>query len=407
MIKGIFMNMKRYFESDRCINSGDIRGGMEFAVRQILHVLPEFTEHFEKAYSEGGFYKPTENVDWTTGFWTGEIWLAYEYALDNADKFEAGAADKLRAAAEIQMKSFLYRIDNKIEVDHHDMGFLYSPSCVAGYKLIGSEVGKEAAIKAADQLITRFHPVGEFLQAWGPMDAPENYRLIIDCLNNLPLLYWASDVTGDNKYREIADKHIHTAISNLIREDYSTWHTFFFNPVTGAPDHGATCQGYRDGSAWARGQAWGVYGLATAYKYTRREEYIHLFEKVTEYFLDHLPKDLVPYWDLEFSDGDDQPRDSSSASIAACGMLEMSRYLDEGKAAYYTEIAGKIMKSVCDNYAVKSFTESNGLVLHSTYSNHSPYNTCNHYGVDECNIWGDYFYMEALTRLLKDWKQYW
>ena len=256
--------MKKYFDDYKKIDSGDIRGGMEFAVRQILHVLPEFTEHFEKAYSEGGFYKPTENVDWTTGFWTGEIWLAYEYALDNADKFEAGAADKLRAAAEIQMKSFLYRIDNKIEVDHHDMGFLYSPSCVAGYKLIGSEVGKEAAIKAADQLITRFHPVGEFLQAWGPMDAPENYRLIIDCLNNLPLLYWASDVTGDNKYREIADKHIHTAISNLIREDYSTWHTFFFNPVTGAPDHGATCQGYRDGSAWARGQAWGVYGLATA-----------------------------------------------------------------------------------------------------------------------------------------------
>ena len=88
-------------------------------------------------------------------------------------------------------------------------------------------------------------------------------------------------------------------------------------------------------------------------------------------------------------------------------MLEMSRYLDEEKAAYYREIAGKIMKSVYDNYAVKGFDESNGLVLHSTYSNHSPYNTCNHYGVDECNIWGDYFYMEALTRLLKDWKQYW
>ena len=268
-------------------------------------------------------------------------------------------------------------------------------------------MGREAAIKAADQLLTRFHPVGEFLQAWGPMDAPENYRLIIDCLNNLPLLYWASDVTGDKKYREIADKHIHTAISNVIREDYSTWHTFFFDMKTGAPDHGATCQGYRDGSAWARGQAWGVYGLATAYKYTGREEYIPLFEKVTEYFLDHLPKDLVPYWDLEFTDGDDQPRDSSSASIAACGMLEMSRYLDEERAAYYMEIAGKIMKSVCDNYAVKSFTDSNGLVLHSTYSNHSPYNTCNHYGVDECNIWGDYFYMEALTRMLKDWKQYW
>lgn len=87
------------------------------------------------------------------------------------------------------------------------------------------------------------------------MDQPENYRLIIDCLNNLPLLYWASDVTGDSKYREIADKHINTAVSNVIRDDYSTWHTFFFDMETGAPHHGATCQGYRDGSAWARGQA--------------------------------------------------------------------------------------------------------------------------------------------------------
>ena len=205
--------MKKYFEDYKCIDNNDINGGMEFAVRQILHVLPEFTDYFEKAYSEGGFYKPTGNVDWTTGFWTGEIWLAYEYVLDNPDKFEADAAEKLKSAAQVQMESFLDRIDNKIEVDHHDMGFLYSPSCVAGYKLIGSGVGREAAIKAADQLLTRFHPVGGFLQAWGSMDAPENYRLIIDCLNNLPLLYWASDITGDKKYREVADKHIHTAIS--------------------------------------------------------------------------------------------------------------------------------------------------------------------------------------------------
>lgn len=399
--------MKEYFSDYQNIDNKDINAAMEFAVNQILHVLPGFTEHFEKAYSENNFYKPTENVDWTTGFWTGEIWLAYEYVCDNPDKFGTDAGERLKKAAVIQMDSFLKRIEEKIEVDHHDMGFLYSPSCVAGYKLTGSEVGKRAAILAADQLLTRYHPVGEFLQAWGPMDAPENYRLIIDCLNNLPLLYWASDVTGDNKYREIADKHIHTAISNVIREDYSTWHTFFFDMKTGKPDHGATCQGYRDGSAWARGQAWGVYGLATAYKYTGREEYIPLFKHVTEYFLEHLPEDLVPYWDLCFTDGSDQPRDSSSASIAACGMLEMSRYLEGEDAAYYRRIAGRIMKSVYDKYAVKDFKESNGLVLHSTYSNHSPYNTCNHYGVDECNIWGDYFYMEALTRLLKDWKQYW
>jgi unsaturated chondroitin disaccharide hydrolase len=394
------------FEEKPMISAEDIETALDFCEEQIVSVLPEFTYAFQKAYSENGFYQPVLNDDWTNGFWTGEIWLAYEYACE---KNLAGGqyAKKLREAGEIQIDSFLERIDKKIAVDHHDMGFLYSPSCVAGYKLIGSKAGKEAAIKAADQLLTRYHPVGEFLQAWGPMDAPENYRLIIDCLLNLPLLYWASDETGDKKYREIAEKHIHTALKNVIREDYSTWHTFFFDMKTGKPDHGATCQGYRDGSAWARGQAWGIYGVALGYRYTGREEYKDIFRHVTEYFLEHLPDDLVPYWDLEFKEGSTEPRDSSSASIAACGMLEMSRYLEPEEAAHYTAVAKRIMKSVYDNYAVKDKKESNGLVLHSTYSKHSPYNTCNHYGVDECNAWGDYFYMEALTRLHKNWKEYW
>lgn len=380
------------------ITAAEVSDGLSTASKQILGVLPEFTDCFQKAYSEDGFYQATENRDWTTGFWTGEIWLAYEFTKD----------ERLKAAGEIQMKDFLNRIDNRIDVETHDLGFLYSPSCVAGYKLTGSPIGKEAALKAADELITRFHKKGEFIQAWGPLGAPDNYRLIIDCLLNLPLLYWATDETGDEKYREIAEKHIHTALANVIREDFSTWHTYFFNMETGEPDHGATCQGYRDGSAWARGQAWGIYGTAIGYKYTKRQEYIEIFKGVTDYYLRHLPEDLVPFWDLEFGDGDDdQPRDSSSASIAACGMLEMAKYMEPEDAAYYTGIAKKFMKSVKDHYAVTDFETSNGLVLHSTYSNHSPYNTCNHYGVDECNIWGDYFYMEALTRLHKDWCVYW
>lgn len=379
------------------ISAKEIGDALDFCNKQILHVLPQFTEKFQQAYSENGFYPPIENVDWTTGFWTGEIWLAYEYSHD----------ERLKAAAEVQVHDFKNRIEKKIVVDHHDMGFLYSPSCVAAYKLTGNQEGREAALLAADQLISRYQPVGKFIQAWGPMNAPENYRLIIDCLLNLPLLYWASDETGDKKYREIAENHIHTAIANVIREDYSTWHTFFFNPETGAPDHGATCQGYRDGSAWARGQSWGVYGLALAYKYTGRKEYIELFRHVADYFLDHLPEDLIPYWDLEFTSGDDQPRDSSSASIVACGMLEMSKYLEPEEAAYYQSLAAKLVKAVYDRCAVKDFETSNGLVLHSTYSNKSPYNTCHHAGVDECNAWGDYFYMEALTRMSKDWKLYW
>lgn len=370
---------------------------LKAASAQVLRVLPRFTDHFPKAYSEDGMYRPTDNVDWTPGFWTGEIWLAYEYTGD----------ERLKAAGDIQIDSFLERINKKQDVETHDLGFMYSPSCVAGYKLTGNPKGREAALKAADQLITRFHEKGQFIQAWGPLNSPGDYRLIIDCLLNLPLLYWASGETGNRKYKEIAQAHIHTALANVIRPDFSTWHTFFFNRETGEPDHGATCQGYRDGSAWARGQAWGIYGTAIGCRYTGEASYMDLFRGVTDYFLDHLPADLVPFWDLEFGDGDAQPRDSSSASIAACGLLEMSRFMEPGEKAYYAGLAGKILKSVADNYAVKDLSVCNGQVLHSTYSNHSPYNTCNHYGVDECNLWGDYFYMEALTRICSDWNPYW
>lgn len=396
--------MQDLFTQKQEITKNEIQEAMSFALESIQNNLKQFTYQFQNAYSEQGFYAPIDNVEWTNGFWTGEIWLAYEYAISIGD---TKAAEQLKKAGEIQISSFYQRIKDKVKVDHHDMGFLYSPSCVAGYELIGSKEGKEAAILAADQLITRFHEKGRFIQAWGAMDAPENYRLIIDCLLNLPLLYWATKETKDNKYANIAEQHIKTALTYVIRDDYSTWHTFFFNPKTGEPDHGATCQGYMDNSAWARGQAWGIYGLAIGYRYTKKEEYIPMFEKVTEYFLKHLPEDLIPYWDLMFQSGDEQPRDSSSASIAACGMLEMAKYLPEEKAAYYTKIASQLLKALKDQCAVKDMKQSNGLVLHSTYSNHSPYNTCNHYGVDECNSWGDYFYMEALTRLQKNWTPYW
>ena len=395
------------------IGSAGITAGLDFACGQILRILPDFTEKFQPAYSIGNFYEPSENTDWTNGFWTGEIWLAYEY-LKRRQTGDSEDTGRLLHAGEAQVQSFLNRIRQKISVDHHDMGFLYSPSCVAAYKLTGNTDAKTAAILAADQLLTRFQPVGGFLQAWGPMDQKENYRLIIDCLLNLPLLFWATEETGDEKYKDIALKHIHTAVANVICEDGSTWHTFFFDPVTGQPDHGETCQGYRNGSAWARGQAWGVYGMAVAYRYTRDPEYISLFYSVTDYFLEHLPDNLIPYWDLEFTSWteeqlreDPQPRDSSAASIAACGMLEMAKYLPQDMAELYRGYAKKLIKAVSDICAVHDHSVSNGLVLHSTYSNHSPYNTCNHYGVDECNSWGDYFYMEALTRLDCDWEVYW
>lgn len=276
------------------------------AVSILKENLKDYTFCFPGSNSENQFYPATENVEWTTGFCTGTYWLAYELTKDEA----------FRKSAEIQADSFYNRIKNKIDVEHHDMGFLYTPSCVAAYQLTGNERAKEAAVMAAEQLISRFQEKGGFIQAWGPLGAEDNYRLIIDCLLNLPLLYWASDVTGDGKYREIAVRHTKTSIQNLVREDFSTYHTFFFDPRTGEPVRGVTAQGYKDDSAWARGQAWGIYGTALAYRYTNDETCKDLFRKVTAFYMDHLPEDLVPYWDLSFSRGSGEPRDTSAAAAA-------------------------------------------------------------------------------------------
>lgn len=380
----------------------DIAKQAQTAAQDALGVLrsnlARFTTHFQASNSVGNFYPESENVEWTTGFCTGEYWLAYELSGENA----------FRDAALWQTDSFLRRIEQRIDVDHHDMGFLYSPSCVAAHLLTGSETGKKAALLAADHLVSRFQEKGQFLQAWGTLGAPDNYRLIIDCLMNLSLLYWASDVTGDNKYRDIALRHTRTSLNNLVRPDNSTYHTYFFDPQTGLAIRGVTHQGYRDGSAWARGQAWGVYGTALCYRHTKDEAAKELFFRVTDFFLQHLPADNVPYWDLEFTDGDGEPRDSSAAAIVVCGMLEMAALLPTDVADYYRAAAHKILAALIEGYAVKSPLVSNGLLLHGVYAKNSPYNPIPaDRGVDECNTWGDYFYLEALMRAQGLWNSYW
>lgn len=367
------------------------------AVSIIREDLPMFTEHFPSSNSFGGFYKPTENVEWTTGFWTGAIWLAYEYTGDEVYK----------QAAEVQVDSFLERIKNKTDVNHHDMGFLFSLSCVAAYKLTGNEKAKEAALMAADHLAGRYRENGKFLQAWGNVGEASEYRLIIDCLLNLPILYWASEVTGDGHYAKMAENHIRTAMQCILREDDSTYHTYFIDMETGKPSYGVTHQGNRNNSAWARGQAWGIYGIALSYHYLKDDSYIDLFCRVTDFFLRHLPEDLIPYWDFDFDTGSGEPRDSSAAAIAVCGMLEMTKYLGGERGEKYKDAAYRLLYALIGQCGNTDWRQSNGLLLHGTYARGSEENTCQDRGVDECNTWGDYFYMEALTRILSDWKLYW
>lgn len=379
------------------ITLDEVKKSLDTSVELVLHNLEEFTNYFPDSNSQNMFYPKSDNVEWTTGFWTGEIWLAYEMT----------GHEELKKAGNIQVESFLHRITEKIDVNHHDMGFLYSPSCVAAYQLTGNETAKKAAIMAADNLMERFIENGQYFQAWGEIGASDNSRLIIDCLLNMPLLFWASEVTGNNIYREKAEAHIKTAMNYVIRPDNSTYHTYYFDSKTGEPLKGVTHQGNRDGSAWSRGQAWGIYGAALSYKKLKEPMYLEVFKKVTDYFLTHLSDDLVPYWDFDFDTGSDEPRDSSAAAIACCGMLEMAKYMTEEDALFYTEMAKKLLKALVVNCQVLDSKVSNGLLLHGTYAKDSPNNPCSNRGVDECNTWGDYFFLEALVRLHKDWKPYW
>ncbi|RLQ94291.1 glycoside hydrolase family 88 protein [Falsibacillus albus] len=372
----------------------------EYVERAIAHVLAKidqnldvFTERFPDSSSKNQIYPALDNVEWTSSFWTGMVWLAYEVTGDG----------RYRKTAEKHVKSFKQRIEEKIEVDHHDVGFLYTLSCISAYKLTGNEEAKAAALKAADLLITRFYDQAGILQAWGDLNDPEQKgRMIIDCNMNLPLLYWASEVTGDPKYQKIAYSHVQQAAKYIVRPDASTFHTFYMDPETGGPIKGTTFQGYADDSCWARGQAWGIYGFPLSYHYTGDHRLIDTAKKLANYYLNRLPEDEICYWDLCFTEGPEE-RDSSAAAIAICGMLEMAKNLPltDPDKHYYEQAAVKMIYSLSEYYTTAIDGEANGVLKHAVYYKGGGL------GVDESCIWGDYYYFEALVRLLKDWKMYW
>lgn len=363
------------------------------ALETAMHITEKNWKKFDGGFpapaSVHNHYPRIENNDWTAGFYTGMLWMFYEHTR----------RDFFRELAETHLHSFRDRLDRRVVVDHHDMGFIYGLSCVAAYKLTQNEAAKETALLAADNLKSRFRPKGQFIQAWGLLTDPTEYRLIIDCLLNLPLLYWASEETGDASYRRCAEKHLATARNTVIRSDFSTYHTYYFNRETGQPSHGVTKQGYSDTSTWSRGQAWAVYGLMLNYVYQKDPSILPQWRGVTDFFLEHLPKDLVPYWDFHFQDGL-EPRDSSASAITVCGILEAHRQGVCGKE--YLDKATDILDSLVDNYAVKADEDGDGILKHSTYGRLLGE------GIDECTLWGDYFYTEALMRIAHpEWKMYW
>jgi unsaturated chondroitin disaccharide hydrolase len=333
-------------------------------------------------------YPPGSHTGWTTGFWPGMLWLAYELT----------GSEHYRAAGETQVERFADRLERKIDVDHHDIGFLYSLSCVAAYRLTGSDLARQTALKAADQLMSRFLDAPGVLQAWGALDDPDQRgRTIVDSLMNLPLLYWASEQTGNRRFADAGARHTEQLLRYVVRPDGSTYHTYYFDPESGEPCFGRTHQGHADESTWSRGQAWAVYGFPLSYRYTRDERFLRAGERVADVFLAHTPADGVAYWDFTFGDGSGEPKDSSASAIAACGLLELGTH-------HYRETAASIVRALSATCATRSSdpSRSNALLRHGTQNRNT------NAGVDEGNLWGDYFYLEALTRLSRpNWTPYW
>ena len=387
------INRKAEYEAAGFLTREEVTAAMDRVADQVRCNMEYFGTRFPSSATRNQTYGVIDNIEWTDGFWTGLLWLCYEYTGDDAFK----------NLALKNVDSFLNRVEKRIELDHHDLGFLYSLSCVAGYKLTGSAEGRKAGLLAADKLMERFQEKGGFIQAWGELGARDNYRLIIDCLLNIPLLHWAFLETGNPVYRNAAVRHYEAACNNVIRDDASAYHTFYFDPGTGEPLKGVTRQGYSDDSAWARGQAWGIYGIPLNYRYVKDDSAFNLFQGMTNYFLNRLPEDQVCYWDLIFTDGSNQSRDSSAAAIGVCGIHEMLKYLPEVESDKntYRHAMHCILRSLMERYTAPEIKPGNPVLLHGVYSWHSGK------GVDEGNMWGDYYYMEALMRFYKDWNLYW
>lgn len=361
--------------------------------RQLDKNIAAFGAKFPGEACENGVWPRTENVEWTTSFWTGQLWLAWEMTGE----------EKYREAAERYLPSFAERIEKRIDTATHDLGFLYSLSCVNAWRLTGNEAARRSALQAADALMERFNPVANIIQAWGDLNDPEQQgRMIIDCNMNLPLLYWASEQTGDPRYARAATAHVNQAAKYIVRPDASTWHTYYMDVVSGEPRFGNTHQGYSDTSCWSRGQAWGIYGFLLSFLHTGDKQMVELSRSLAHYFINRLPEDDVCHWDLALL-GTDAVRDSSAAAIAACGLLELVKALPvlDKHRAHYEEMALRIIASLTVNYLTRDDEPDEGLLKHSVY------HMASGKGVDQCCSWGDYFYLEALVRLRQVWNLYW
>lgn len=340
-------------------------------------------------------YERGENNNWVCGLYTGCFWQAYELT---GNPF-------FRQAAEEHFATYQKRFDEKIGMDDHDVGFVFTPSCVAQYKLTGDERARELALKAADYLYTySYSKEGKFIiRAHRGWDQGWGCRTMMDSLMNAPLFFWAAKETGKEEYYRAGLDHNLTTANLLIRADGSSFHHYQFDPKTAAGVRGLTWQGHSDDSCWSRGHGWGIYGFPIAYSYTKNEFLKETHRGMTYFMLNHLPDDMVPYWDYDFVSGD-EPRDSSAGAVSVCGLDLMAKMLPDSDPdkIVYKNAAARMLDGIIDNCTGDIGVEYDGLVNRVTYA------LPQGHGIDECAVYGDFFYLEALNRFLNpDSKMYW
>lgn len=324
--------------------------------------------------------------DWTSGFFPGSLWYLYEYTK----------SDFWKTKAEIFTKS----LDSVQYIKwNHDVGFMIWCSYGNGYRLTQKPEYKNVIIEAAKSLSTRYRPAAKVIQSWDTdagwiAEKGWDMPVIIDNMMNLNLLFDAVTLSGDSSFADIAVTHSYTTIQNHFRDDYSSYHVIDYDHLTGDVLHKHTGQGYAHESAWARGQAWGLYGYTETYGNTLNKDFLKQAIHIADFIINNkkIPKDNIPYWDYDAPDIPNAPRDASAAAITASALLELQQYVP-GKKELYISYAIKILKTLASGEYLASPGENGGFLL-----THSVGNI--HTGEDVNNAlnYADYYFLEALLR---------
>ncbi|OON68473.1 glycoside hydrolase family 88 protein [Hymenobacter sp. CRA2] len=318
--------------------------------------------------------------DWTSGFFPAELWLLYQ---------ATGKAEWQTAA-----RTYTARIEpEQYNKTTHDLGFMVYCPVGKGYELTQDAHYKPVILQAARSLSSRFNAKTGTLRSWDHNRDNWQFPVIIDNMMNLELLFEATRLSGDSSFYQLAVTHANTTLRNHFRPDFSSYHVVDYDPATGQVRQRQTAQGYADESAWARGQAWGLYGYTMCYRETRNKVYLQQAENIARFILNHpnMPKDLVPYWDYNAPDIPAAPRDASAAAITASALYELSTY-SAANAALYRSKAEQMVKSLAKSYTAQPGGSHGFLLLHST--GHKPANS----EIDVPLIYADYYFLEALQR---------